>query len=247
MNDISNRTLAIILVAAILISFGGTLFGMSRLTAITGAKAPKAFVPLINAMASIEATVNLSVTELAEANWTPMGLNWSQGRVNPAKSGCTINSFGNTGVTSVYGTVNNCTDDPFEGGGGVAVSTGLNFTNQGNTNITLKLKMDKTADTFIGGTGVSAKWNVSDAWGQLGAGEDLCFYARQNLSRASATAGNWTAFATADSDVCDGNASLRPTYRNNTLRVDFEFVIPSDAPTGSKTAVITATYIKSNT
>ena len=243
MNDISNRTLAIILIAAILISFGGTLFGMSRLTAITGAKAPKVFVPLINAMASIEATVNLSVTENVEANWTPKGLNWSQGSVDTGKLGCTINSFGNTGALSAYGTANNCTEDPFEGDGAVAVSNGLNFTNQGNTNLTLKLKMDKTATTFIGGTGVSAKWNVTDAPGQSGTPESICYY-RRNLTGGIGFVNYTVAFAITDSDICDGNATLRATPRNNTLRVDFEFVIPADAPTGSKTAVITATYVK---
>jgi len=244
MKDISNRTLAVILIAAILISFGGTLFGMSRLTAITGAKAPKIFVPLINAMAGIEATVNLSVTESVEANWTPHGLNWSQGMVDSEATGCTINSFGNTGITSADGgTDNNCTADNFEGVGGIAVSTGLNFTNQGNTNITLKLKMDKTAATFIGGTGVSARWNVTDAPGQLGTAESICYY-RRNLTSATGVVKYWMTFVTTDTDVCDGNASLRPTPRNNTLRVDFEFVIPSDTPTGSKSAVITATYVK---
>lgn len=241
MEDISNRTLAIIMIAAILISFGGTLFGMARLTMMTGVRAPKVFVPLINAMATLTATVNLSVLELSEVNWTPGGLNWSQGRIDDGTLGCTIDSAGQTGSG------NNCTIDPFEGQDGTAVSNGLNLTNTGNTNVTIKLKSDKTAATFIGGTGASAKWNVSDAWGQTGEDanglQSICEYSR-NFSITTKNLGNYTAFATSDTDVCDGNSSLMTTPKNNTLRVDFEFVIPYDSPAGSKSAVITATYAK---
>ncbi len=234
MDDLPNRTLAVILIAAIIVSFGGTLVGMTRLTMITGAKAPKVFVPLINAMASATATVNLSIVELSSANWTPRGLNWSQGMVDGGKPGCTIDSAGNTGEFFVGADVNNCTGDPFEGEGG-AVSSGLNLTNQGNTNLSVNISFDKTPADFIGGSGVVAKWNASDAWGVGTTGEDVCSVARP---------ASYTSFATTATIVCNATDKLRNTPGNSTLRFDFVFVIPSNAPSGSKSAVITATYAK---
>jgi hypothetical protein len=234
MEDISNRTLAIILIAAILISFGGTLLGMSRLTMITGAKAPKFFVPLINAMSTATATVNLSIYELTELNWTPKGLNWSEGRVDTGSTGCTITSDGNTGAINIHGVANNCTVDPLEEIGG-AVSDGLNLSNTGNTNVSINISISATPATFIGGSGVSAKWNVSDAWGQICSDQCICLEERPST---------WTDFATTDTVVCNASSKFRPIVRNNTLRFDFEFVIPNNAPAGGKNATVTATYAK---
>lgn len=234
MDDISNRTLAIVLIAAILISFGGTLFGMSRLTAMTGVRAPKVFTPLINAMTTITATVNLSVFELTELNWTPKGLNWSEGQVDSGTAGCTIDSDGNDGSVAVGATANNCTGSRAF----TSVTGGLNMTNVGNTNLSVNLSTSTTPSIFIGGTGAVAKWNISDALGVGTAGEDTCSVAYNDGARA------WTSFTTTQTTVCNGTDKLRPTAGNNTLMVHFTFVIPQDTPTGGKNATVTATYIK---
>jgi len=92
MNDISNRTLALLLVAAIAVSLAGTWMSFVRLGQVVR-------VPLVTGLAvgADTATVDLTISSVVEVNWTDAAINWGSGAVDAGKSSCEIDSDGETG------------------------------------------------------------------------------------------------------------------------------------------------------
>jgi len=93
-------------------------------------------------------TANLSITGVAQINFTTYVIDWGSGYVNASELSCELNTNG----------INNCTDF-------TTVSTGLILENIGNVNVTLNLTSDKNAASFIGGSDVTPiyEWNVSES------------------------------------------------------------------------------------
>ena len=152
MDEISNKTLAILLIGAIIISLGGTLISLNRLARIK--------VPLITGFygADEEAIVQLDITGLVQVNFTLDEINWGSGYVNSTEDFCVLNSY-----DAAIG--DNCTNfDP--------VTTGLVLENVGNRNATLNITMSKDAATFIGGLSPVCQWNVSE-WDEAGSAPGL--------------------------------------------------------------------------
>ena len=141
MDEISNKTLAILLIGAIIISLGGTLISLNRLARIK--------VPLITGFygADDEAIVQLDITGVVQVNFTTDDINWGSGYVNTSEDFCVLNSY-----DIAIGA--NCT-------GFTPQTAGLVLENIGNKNATLNISMSKNADDFIGGTDPVCQWNVS--------------------------------------------------------------------------------------
>ena len=114
MDDLSNRTLALLLVVAIAVSLAGTWMSFVRLGQVVR-------VPLVTGLAtgSDIATVDLTIASVVEVNWTDAAINWGTGSVDGGKTACEIDSDGETGSN------NNCTIDPFN-----SVVTGLVLENR---------------------------------------------------------------------------------------------------------------------
>ncbi|MBA3064138.1 hypothetical protein FP803_01740 [Candidatus Woesearchaeota archaeon] len=142
MDEISNKTLAILLIAAIVISLGGTLISLNRLARIK--------VPMITGFYGLpeEAIVQLEITSLVQVNFTTDTIDWVSGYVTGGYGFCVLNSY-----DSSIGA--NCT-------GFTPVTTGLVLENVGNKNVTLNITMQKNAATFITGSSPVCKWNVSN-------------------------------------------------------------------------------------
>ena len=143
MEEISNKTLAILLIGAIVISLGGTLISLNRLARIR--------IPIITGLATDEATVALEIESLAAVNWTLNAIDWGTGTVVGGMASCRLDSYN----SSLHA---NCT-------GFTPNSTGLILENIGNKNVTLNISCGKNAADFIGdGTQVNAayQWNVSE-------------------------------------------------------------------------------------
>ncbi len=140
MEEISNKTLAILLISAIVVSLGGTLISLNRLASIRS--------PITGLATGDTATVDLNIAALAQVNFTTDTINWGTGTVN-AGMRCALNSHS----ASLN---DNCTDfTPQE--------NGLVLENIGNKNLTLAIYMGKTAATFIGGKDPVYQFNVSNS------------------------------------------------------------------------------------
>ncbi len=201
MEEISNKTLAILLIAAIVISLGGTLISLNRLARIR--------IPSITGFGTTDtAGVNLSITGVTEVNWTTDDIYWESGTVTTGTSTCTLTSYdGNTNT----------------------VSSPLVLENIGNTNVTLNITCGKTAATFIGHADAVYQWNASNK--EPGSCPGLAISAG--------------AFQTASTDpvvVCNSTGGgFLATDGSDTMNFDVRVVIPSAAPSGSKTSTFTAT------
>jgi hypothetical protein len=179
MDEISNKTLAILLIGAIVISLGGTLISLNRLAGIRA--------PITGFATTDTASVDLEISSLAEVNFTTDSISWGTGTVVSGKSTCTLDSY-SAAIDEV-----NCSDFTPQ-------SNGLVLENIGNKNLTLALHTGKTAMQFLGGTNPMYQFNVSNkeenscdvsAW-QITQGEWQDAQTT-NLSICDATAGGFRA------------------------------------------------------
>ena len=210
MDEISNKTLAILLIGAIVISLGGTLISLNRLARIK--------VPMITGFYGTdeEAIVELSIENVVEVNFTTDEINWGTGTVAVGKSFCVLNSY-----DAAIG--DNCSSFTPQ-------TNGFTLENIGNRNVTLNVSMEKTADDFIGGTAAlsECKWNVSEKESGSAPGLKLTPGAWQDVSSTNAVV---VCNSTGGGFLCDDS--------NDELYFDFLVQIPSDA-LGAKSNVMTA-------
>jgi len=205
MDEISNKTLAILLIGAIVISLGGTLISLNRLARIR--------LPGITGFVTDTATVDVTITETTEVNWTTSTIDWGSGTVVYSKR-CELNSYDASFDSA------NCT------AAGFSVDTdGLVLENTGNKNVSLNISTGKNAADFIGGTSPVYQWNATELEGA-----------------ATCTGGldgdsSWQTASTIHTVVCT-NFQCDNDY--DTIHFDVKVEIPDDA-VGAKSDTITAT------
>lgn len=163
---------------------------------------------LITGFATANGSVNVTVNESVSLNFTTSEVNWGSGAVDSETAWATLDTVG--GVTN---------------GSWSAVSSGLVIRNAGNINLTLNLSMGKNAASFIGGTGESYQYNVSNV------DEDACEPPVGFSLDSYYDAGDNVL-------ICD---SFEP---NESIRVDFKLVIPVDSSQGILSDVATISYEK---
>lgn len=161
MAEISNKTLALLLVSAIIISLGGTFIALNRLTALS-------YRPIITGMADTTdtGTVTLNIGENVAINFTSAAMDWGSGAVDGGDTGCLVqNNYTNGSATTTTGDPisggNNCTADTFNGN----VS---NFVveNIGNTNVTLNIT-GKNARQLFEVSGGNYSFNITAKPGEI--------------------------------------------------------------------------------
>lgn len=152
-------------------------------------------------------TANLTIEGSASVNFTTDNINWGNGFVNETEVSATLN-----------------TEGTMTGTGWDVVSSGLVLENTGNTNVTLNFTSSKDAADFIGGTGPSFQWRVSDVEA------DSCVTGSLISSYTDVTMTSQLACA----DMAWENT-------RDTLEIDLQLVVPQDAVAEAKGTVITAT------
>lgn len=138
--EISNKLLATLLVVAIVVSVGGAMINMAKLSELARV------VPLVSRLtgaAYSAGTVNISVIEQAEVNISTYEVNFGAGFVTESDS-ARLGSNGTVTNWSAAGT-----------------SSGLVIENTGNVNVTLNMTSDVAAAAFLGGTGPTFKYNTT--------------------------------------------------------------------------------------
>ncbi len=136
--EISNRTLAILLIVAIAISLGGTIISLNRLTqmgfpGITGAAQTD------TGTATVNITSQASIIFHAGNNTVAFGSGW----VNSTESSgiCVMSA-----INSSDGTVNSACKGSWAAG-----LSGFIIENNGNVNLTVEVHSDKNSTEFLGG------------------------------------------------------------------------------------------------
>jgi hypothetical protein len=220
--DVSNKTLALILVIATSISLLGTLITLDTLGSGGGSLTGRA--------TDDTATTNFSINSTVAVAFTVTNVEFGAGIVNATGDhNCTLNT---TGAGMLAGGVNP-TGGPDCIGFNATIPP-LRIQNQGTQNVTLNLSFNATAAIFIGGTSPSFTFralnNDTGACGNVSSGSGSI-----NLNNAQTQ----ISAANTNFSICNSTAlDWRPT--NRTLSIDLGIKIPQDVQPGARRVTITA-------
>ncbi len=208
--DLSNKTLAILLGVSIVISLGGLAIFMSRGgEQVTGAATSPVAIARIN------------ITERASINWTVYTVDWGTGYVGDNALYCLMDTEGTRDAL-------NCTNF-------TTVYEGLRLENDGNRVVTVNLSSNASAADFLGGTDPLFQWklmnNESDACGTHIAG-NAC-----SINASALQYQTYTDVSTAPVEACP---CFKFQNANDTINVELLVKVPSDSYTGVREATITA-------
>jgi hypothetical protein len=131
--EISNKALAILLVLAIVVSIGGAVVNMAKLSEFS------VIIPTIKGITGMgtTGTVNVSLQATTNLNVTQTFVDFGVGYVTTNMFGARVNSTGNRTNWTVVGTF---------------TPLNLQLENIGNVNLSVSVSSDKSATTYLGGT-----------------------------------------------------------------------------------------------
>lgn len=156
-------------------------------------------------------TVNVSVSTSAAINFTTNLINWGSGTVSNNSLVAVLDTSSGTVVNGTW----------------TEVTNGFVIENTGNVNVSLNIKTSNSADSFIGGTSPTYKFNVS------------------NVEESSCVAGSITLGAWNDVNTTDpGTLVCNPLEfmdNKDSVRVDIQLAIPYDSIKDTLTSTMTAT------
>lgn len=221
MAELSNKLLATLVVAAMVISVFGTIASLSKLGELS---------PLITG-AGTTGAVNLTVESLASVNFSfqseggtegrPGNISWGLGSV------ATGNSYANI---STRGTVTNWN--------GSAVTGALHLENTGNSGVKLVLtSSNASAATFLGGTNPVYRMNISED--EVNSCNQATEVYDHQIAGLNGSFTATTVFNVNSSRTICGNFSSQST--KDELLIGLYIALPSDAPTGVHQDVIGVT------
>jgi hypothetical protein len=211
--EMSNKTLAMLLVAAIAVSLFGTIFSLNKL----GGIGTTGYAVNVNGTATVYVNASTSI------RYAVNSVNWGTGSVNStAFYNCTMstdaaNSGGCLGFTSANGA-------PFI------------LENDGNNVALINLAANATALTFLGVSPSGLYGNTQFKWKVTANETGAC------LGTLSPAAGAYANVNTTGpgTRICD-TPGLNTTESSDSLKIDIYVNIPYDVPGGSKSATLTAT------
>ncbi|MFH1649851.1 MAG: hypothetical protein ABIA93_04840 [Candidatus Woesearchaeota archaeon] len=212
----TNKTLAIFLVLAIVVSIGGTLLTLNQLQKATGGTGKVT-------AGKVDLTVDPQASVI-----TLFNVSFGTGTISSTTYLTTETDLSALGFTA-------CDSGDTCGG--------LVLENDGNVNINVTMYSDVTAATFIGGTSPAYKYTMANGTNS-GAASDAAG-AEPGCVNSTGVAHFMDAVYAAVPQG-SGNAELicaNFTFAdaNDVIRVEFNITIPDDAPTGAKTSALTFT------
>ena len=214
MSEMTNRTIAVLLIFGIVFSLVATLVSLNRLSnidrfGITG---------LVTNTTS--GYVNASVTSRVAVNLTLAAVDFGTGYVGMGCNNCTIDTQGESNGAACCANF-------------LTTQKGLVIENTGNTYLQIDVNFSKNASEFIGGTVSVAKFmmlvvqNDSASCHTLGATWSSG-YANVPIYNTGESAGL----------VCN---VLSPNAANDSIRLHINITIPDNAPSGDKNASVWVT------
>jgi len=216
-DEISNKSLAILLVVAISVSLVGTIVSLNRLSqlrapGITGF-ATDTSTGTAQVYVGTTASLKFSTNDL---DFGTIAVNTTLGQIN-----CSVWSGNSTGGKS-KSTDGQC-DNQSTGPG---AWTNLEIENDGNTNVTITMVSDVAAAAMIGGE--NPKFALKGVVNETGS----CKTIGPIL---------WEDVNTTAMDICTSPNGLDWVANNDSIDIAFNLTIPWNAAVGSKTATLTAT------
>ncbi|MFH1399342.1 MAG: hypothetical protein ABIG95_04500 [Candidatus Woesearchaeota archaeon] len=134
MNEVSNKTLALLLIVAIAISLGGTVISLNRLAGLR--------FPMITGFASDTGTASVEITETASAKFSIEAVDFLDGWVNQSEGGDTCEI---TAIQASSGTES----APCYGNWAAGLG-GLQIENDGNQLVSMTIKSSKNGTNLVG-------------------------------------------------------------------------------------------------
>jgi|FLOH01.1.fsa_nt_gi hypothetical protein len=239
----TNKTLALLLVAAIVVSLGGTIVSLNKMGEIEISKG-------ITGKATGTGDVDINISDRTSITVNQNAINFGNGWVDNACNNCTMDTNGTSGTVSDT----NCCKGEWGASSGAAVDwrDGFWIENDGNTNLSVNLTSDASATTLIGGNSPAPQfqWAIT-----AGSSATNCQNATrcanvETVAESAASCGgawslnDWEDINTSETNVCSGNGNnvFEPTGTKNEFLLDFKVRVPKNAPPtsgSSATATIT--------
>jgi type II secretory pathway pseudopilin PulG len=208
--DLSTKSLIVIVVITLLVSFAATYAYYSKFSD-----------KMTAAATTTQGKARLNITTRASINFTIYMVDWGSGYVNDSASYCQLNTEG-------MNNPNNCTNF-------TTVYEGLRLENDGNRNVEVNVSSNNTAAQFIGGTNPVYEWkflnNESDSCASKGTG-NACV---TNVSALQPQA--YSTVSTSPALVCPCFRAQNPS---DLLNLELQIRVPSDSFTGLRESTITA-------
>ncbi|MEK6848947.1 MAG: hypothetical protein AABY01_00055 [Nanoarchaeota archaeon] len=233
-DDITNKSLATLLIVAIVISIGGTWLVLN--------KAP-GLLNIAGAASTDTGTATVTINSVASIRFAYDAIDFGSGSVNTT-SGNTLCILDTNG-----------TNDSTKCQGFLANTSYFQLENDGSTNITVQLLSSKPASTFIGGTNPQFRYavfenettscrNGTGGTGyvdQIGGGTGNCTATDGAGGNCTVSPRGWTDVNS--TGVTGATICMRLGFADlsDSLGFDINLTIPYDAPAGAKTATFTAT------
>jgi hypothetical protein len=209
--DLSNRTVVVLVMVALVVSLGATFAYYSK---FGGDK-------ISTAATTTQAQARLNITGRASINFTVNMVDWGAGYVNDTASYCQLNTEGLNNAA-------NCTNF-------TTVYQGLRLENDGNRNVEVNVSTNNSAAQFIGGSSPSYEWkfanNESDSCGSKGVGSNCV----TNVSALQPQA--YSTVSVSPVLVCPCFRAQNPS---DLLNLELQIRVPSDSFTGLRESTITA-------
>ena len=228
-DEISNKTLAVLLIVAIALSLGGTLVSLNRISSI--ARGP-AITGYVSSMFNT-GTTNVTIQTTASLRFAVNLLDFGKGAVNTT-AGNTLCSIASSTAGGTKAANTQCIN--FTAVGSIY---SLQLENDGDMNLTVNMSADKNATNFIGGGASGAEqflWTVGNNE------TNSC----NNITGPGT--GNWSNMNTTSMLVCSTGygaamGGLGFITTQNSLAININLTIPSDSTktTSNNLATITAT------
>jgi len=210
--DISNRSLAILLIISVVISLGGLVVFLA-----------KGGEQITGAATSPTAIARINITSRASINWTVNLVDFGTGYVNDSVQSCLLNTEGANAVS-------NCT-------GFNTVTEGLRLINDGNRRVSVNLSSNVSAAQLLGGTSPLFQWklanNKTDSCGNIGPGGNDCSINATALQYQGA----YSDVSTAPVEICP---CFNYASSKNLFNVELQLLVPKDSFYGLREATLTA-------
>ena len=238
MEDVSNKTVVMLLVATVIISVGGMLYTMNSVNrALLGNGI--AGLPGITGLALVpNGTAQLTVATTSSIRFTSATVDFGSGNVN------TTGGYTNCSLLTVL------VEGQYMRGCESFTTVGQGFTieNDGNTNLTVTLVSNYSASSFIGSSGAAFAWNVSlnesNSCYNVTGSVDTAIYPNTTADcgsgdiSATKCGAIFESVSTTAKVICP---RLRYEDSNDALNIDLNVTVPIDSPSGQKVARITVT------
>lgn len=215
--NISNKTLAVLLVIAIVISVGGAMINMAKLSELART------VPPLSMITGFGSTgrVNVSILTLAQVNLSQPHIDFGVGYVITGTSVAVLNS-------------SNATPGSWVESGNTWKAKDMILDNSGTVDIFVNMSSDSTGATMIGG-GAGALPDPYIKVGTTNSEANSCIDKKANLTTIDTAATEY--------EICK-NLSFLST--KNSLNLSVEILVPNDVSPGNKTSLLTFTATERN-